>query len=647
MASTLKTFKMGKKEITQAVVLADDFATALTPVGDVLPMVLMPVMNVPLLDYLVETLITSRIQELFLYCSNHVDLIKAYLKEDKWSDKISVHLIVSDACTSLGDALRDIDTKGSIRGNFILIRGDAFINANLVNLLNNHRSKLERDKGATMTMVVRNVGSTTESSLKRETCLVVSDKSTKKILHYSKLRNESDRKVKLELSWFLDHNEIEINTCFLDTHVYLCSPSVLPLFSDNFDFQTMEDFIRGVLMNEEILNSRIYWQQLKPEDYSLPVVSWNAYRALNRDILNRHSFPLAPNGVPFLNNFIHMPRTTYKHKTATLAKGCRLEKDSVLSRNSALGNDTRVANSVIGDHCTAGSNVTIENAYILPRNRVEDDCSIVNSVIFPDCLIKQGVRISGCILCPGTIVSDTNTEYADSILESRNGKILARRMSDVDAEEFKFFKNSDTIESDDDSTDVTSIDDGSQCNSPVPDDTNMFLSEVIDSLLRGFQDKLNCDNLILEINSSRYAYNVTMSEVTYNVIKAILALPFHYLSEEKETVTDQNYQRNLKIMVTYFYPIISNYVKTEEAQDDCLRAIEEVASTTQQLLPFLQHLLHLLYDKDVLSEEKIIEWYESDDKDTEEFQARGKIRVAIKPFIKWLQEAEVDSSGSD
>lgn len=39
--------------------------------------------------------------------------------------------------------------------------------------------------------------------------------------------------------------------------------------------------------------------------------------------------------------------------------------------------------------------------------------------------------------------------------------------------------------------------------------------EVIDSLTRGFEDKLACDNLILEINSSRYAYNVTLKEVSF------------------------------------------------------------------------------------------------------------------------------------
>lgn len=226
---------MGEKDIVQAVVLADDFVTNLTPMQDIFPSILMPIINVPLLDYLIETLIKSKIQEIFLYCSSHVDLIKTYVKEKKWS-RILISLIISEGCRSLGDALRDIDTKGSIRGNFILIRGNTFINADLTSTLNNHCAKLNKDKGATMTILLRNFGSTNNSLLKKEASLVVSDKTSKKVLHYSKLRNH-EKKVKLELNWFLDHNEIEINTCFMDTHIYLCSPSVLPLFSDNFDFQ--------------------------------------------------------------------------------------------------------------------------------------------------------------------------------------------------------------------------------------------------------------------------------------------------------------------------------------------------------------------------------------------------------------------------
>lgn len=222
----------------QAVILADDFTTSLDPAQNIFPSILMPVINISLFDYVIATLRKSRIQEVFLYCSSHVDLLKKYTKERVYKD-ITITLIISDGCRSLGDALRDIDTKGWIRGYFILIRGNTFTNTDLKALLNVHRLKVEKDKGATMTVVLRNLGSTKDSYLNEEASVVVSDKSSNKILYYTKLKN-SEKKVKLELNWFLDHNEVEINSCYLDTHIYLCSPSVLPLFADNFDFQVSE-----------------------------------------------------------------------------------------------------------------------------------------------------------------------------------------------------------------------------------------------------------------------------------------------------------------------------------------------------------------------------------------------------------------------
>lgn len=400
----------------------------------------------------------------------------------------------------------------------------------------------------------------------------------------------------------------------------------------------MDDFIRGVLINEEILDSRIYWQQLNADDYALPITSWKAYHLLIQDVLHRHSFPLTPDAFPSLNNFISMPRSTYKHKTVTLAKACVLEKDCILGHNSTLGNNTVVTRSVIADNCVIGSNVNIRDSYIFSSSKIEDECTIVNSILFPNCTIRFDSRVDGCILCPGINVAP-NSYYVDDIVESASCKT---KISDLELnEEFLYFKDNQVADCDNYSTDSSSSETNSERDSPIPDDTNMFLSEVIDSLLRGYQDKLNCENLILEINSSRYAYNVTIREVTYNVIKAILSLPLHYLSETKAPVNNLNYQKNLKVMITYFNSIILNYVKNEHAQDDCLRALEDVAGTTDELLPYVQHLLHQFYDRDILAEEKILEWYELAGED--EDVLRNKVRNAVQPFIKWLKEAEEDS----
>ncbi|XP_015111139.1 translation initiation factor eIF-2B subunit epsilon isoform X2 [Diachasma alloeum] len=609
--------KIGKQEVLQALVLADDFGTSLTPMQNVYPSILTPVANAHLLDYLIETLIQSGVQEIFLYCSNFIDHLRNYVSSKNYTD-ISVSLIISDGCRSLGDGLRDIDTKGIIRGDFILVRGDAFIRADLTSLMDVHRARREKDKGCAISLVLRDLGSTNESLLFKEICLFAADKQKKRVLFYKKPQVE-EKKIKFELEWFLEHEQIEINSGFVDSHVYMCSASVLPLFSDNFDFQTMEDFIRGVLMNEEILDSRIYWQALKPHEYALPVTSWLAYHTLSRDILQRQAYPLAPEVLPPLRGIVYSSRSTYKHRSATLARGCILQKDTIVGKNSILGRNTKISRSVIGDSCKIGDNVEIENSYLLGAVTVEDDCKIKDSVLFSESYLHKNVDLDGCIVSR-RVKLPPETSYSDVIIQNNNGKVDSKKMSERNEEDEKFiyFKKSLLKNSEDhsDSEDSSSEND-SRAESPLPDDTHMFLSEVIDSLLRGYQDKLNCENLILEINSSRYAYNVSIREVTYNVVKAILMLPLYYLSETKTTSNNANYQKTLKVMIGYFNAILLNYIKTEDAQEDCLRAIEDVAGSTDEFLAFAQHLLHLFYDKDILSEEKILDWYrqEADDGD--------------------------------
>jgi translation initiation factor eIF-2B subunit epsilon len=52
---------------------------------------------------------------------------------------MTVTVIVSQMCRSLGDAMRDLDTKAVIRSDFILVSGDMVGNLNLLPILEHHR----------------------------------------------------------------------------------------------------------------------------------------------------------------------------------------------------------------------------------------------------------------------------------------------------------------------------------------------------------------------------------------------------------------------------------------------------------------------------------------------------------------------------
>ena len=52
---------------------------------------------------------------------------------------MSVVTLLSDSCLSVGDALRDIDAKSLIRGDFLLITGNLVANVDLSQVVEEHK----------------------------------------------------------------------------------------------------------------------------------------------------------------------------------------------------------------------------------------------------------------------------------------------------------------------------------------------------------------------------------------------------------------------------------------------------------------------------------------------------------------------------
>lgn len=52
---------------------------------------------------------------------------------------MSVHIIVSESCRSLGDGMRDLDAKGLLRGDFILLTANNVSNIKFLPILNVHK----------------------------------------------------------------------------------------------------------------------------------------------------------------------------------------------------------------------------------------------------------------------------------------------------------------------------------------------------------------------------------------------------------------------------------------------------------------------------------------------------------------------------
>lgn len=114
-----------------------------------------------------------------------------------------------------------------------------------------------------------------------EDITVVTDARSNRLLFHQRLpahKAIEQRISTLPLEIFTENSAVEIRNDLSDPQIAICSPLVLSLFADNFDFASRDDFIRGLLINEEILASTIYFAELPSEQYAAKVRNWQMYQ---------------------------------------------------------------------------------------------------------------------------------------------------------------------------------------------------------------------------------------------------------------------------------------------------------------------------------------------------------------------------------
>jgi translation initiation factor eIF-2B subunit epsilon len=78
--------------------------------------VLLPLVNVPMIDYTLEWLASAGVEECFVFCCAHANQITSHLNKSPWMSQpdFTVSIIESHDCVSAGDALRVIEQRGVV-----------------------------------------------------------------------------------------------------------------------------------------------------------------------------------------------------------------------------------------------------------------------------------------------------------------------------------------------------------------------------------------------------------------------------------------------------------------------------------------------------------------------------------------------------
>jgi translation initiation factor eIF-2B subunit epsilon len=340
-----------------------------------------------------------------VYCGAHRVQVEEYITKSKWaaqSSPFSRLELIQSTSHSIGDAMRDLDSRSLLTGDFLLVYGDVVSNLPLESALAAHRARRVKDKNAIMTMVLREAGANHRTKARGTSPIFVIDPTKDRCLHFEQMPNRDQTHfLSIDPELLSEHQELEVRQDLIDCGIDICTPDVLALWSDNFDFQApRKGFLHSVLKDYE-LNGKTFHTHIVSDHYAARVRNLHAYDSVSKDIVSRWAYPLCPDSNLVQGQSYRLQKgNIYKEEGVILARDCVIGSKTVIGRGTSIGDKTVIKNSIIGRHCQIGRNVKIDGAYLWDYASVGDGSVITKAVIANEatigrrCTVEAGALIS-------------------------------------------------------------------------------------------------------------------------------------------------------------------------------------------------------------------------------------------------------------
>lgn len=216
---------------------------------------------------------------------------------------------------------------------------------------------------------------------------------------------------------------IQMRSDLLESHIYLCNAHVLHMFTDSFDYQSMPDFVNGVLSDEEVSGSVIHMDTMKPRfgsHFSL-IADLNTYYVEMMRVLARADLTLD------YELFKRQPDriNVYVNKQALkVGNNCRLERNVFVDAGCRIGEKCELENCLIAANCHIGANTKLSNSIVWPNSRIGPNC-VINA-----CLIGFNVRVGANVkICENCILGNEVQVSSRQILSIHHTVFLITKES--------------------------------------------------------------------------------------------------------------------------------------------------------------------------------------------------------------------------
>lgn len=354
----------------KAIILAGGFGTRLRPLTVNIPKPMVPVMNIPILEHIINLLKKNNLTEIIITLFYQPEIITNYFKDG--SDfGVKLNYIRTD---------RDLGTAGCIYlskdiikdDNFLVISGDILTNFNLKQAIDFHKNN---------------------NSL----ATIVLTKSTEP-LRYGIVITEQNGKVKKLLekpSW----GEVFSDT--INTGIYIFNPDIL-----NFiPFDTNYDFAKNLF--PDLLDKEQRFFGFTGIGYWKDIGTLLEYRKVHEDILNGDidcEIKGERKGT--------IGRDVWVGKNVKIHPGAKLKDSIVIGNNVTIEDGVEITNSVIGDDCYIDSGAKIVRSILWSKNVIEKEADI------KECVLGFGNKVRWkSYIGVGTVISDNCFIGKESIIK--------------------------------------------------------------------------------------------------------------------------------------------------------------------------------------------------------------------------------------
>jgi mannose-1-phosphate guanylyltransferase/phosphomannomutase len=334
----------------KAVVMAGGFGTRIQPLTSSVPKPMIPVMNKPMMEYIIDSLKEAGIVDIVILLYFKPEVIKSCFGDGSRKG-VRISYVQPDDDYGTAGAVKKAEQY--LDEKFIVVSGDLITDFNIQEIIGYHDVKSSK---ATITL--------TSVPDPLQFGVVITDKEGQIIRFLEKP------------GW----GEVFSDT--INTGIYVFEPEILNYIPENTSFDFSKDLFPKLMGGGTKIygyNAKGYWRDVGNPD---------SYRAALQDILRGEV------ELPFDGEMQKIGNAEcWLGSDVEIGEGAVFEGLVLLGEGSVIGRNARVKDTVIGKNCRIGDETSVESSVLWENVEIGYSCSINNAVLCNG--VKLGKKVQG------------------------------------------------------------------------------------------------------------------------------------------------------------------------------------------------------------------------------------------------------------